>query len=59
MPIQRGYTTVDGERKGWYRWGDEGKKYYYEPGNERSRSTAKGLAVRQGRAIESAKSGRG
>jgi len=53
MPLQQGYTTVDGERKGWYRWGDAGKRYFYEPGNDRSRATAKGLARRQGQAIES------
>lgn len=55
MPLQRGETTRDGERVGWYRYGDSGKRYFYEIGNERSRATAKGLAERQGRAIEASK----
>jgi hypothetical protein len=55
MPLQRGYTSRDGERAGWYRWGDGGKKYYYEPGNPDSRNAAKGLAESQGRAIEASK----
>lgn len=55
MPLQRGYTTRGGERRGYYRWGDSGKMYTYEPGNERSRAAARGLAERQGRAIEASK----
>lgn len=54
MPLQQGYTTKDGERKGWYKW-PGGVRYFYEPGNERSRATAKGLAERQGRAIKASK----
>lgn len=53
MPLQQGTTTRNGERKGFYRWGDEGKMYLYEPGNEGQRERAKRLAQRQGRAIES------
>lgn len=55
MPLQQGYTTRDGERVGWYRWGESGKRYFYEPGNPHSRASAKGLAERQGRAIEASK----
>ena len=47
MPVQRGYTTRDGERRGYYRWGEEGKMYTYEPGNARSRRAAKAAAERQ------------
>lgn len=52
MPIQQGYTTKDGKRKGWYRWGSKGKKYHYTPGNEQSRKAAKAKAKKQGRAIK-------
>jgi len=55
MPLRRGYTTRGGERRGYYRWGDSGKMYTYEPGNGRSRAAARGLAERQGRAIEASK----
>lgn len=47
MPIKRGYTTRDGERVGWYAWGDHGARYYYTPGNERSRKAAKAKAEKQ------------
>lgn len=59
MPLEQGYTTRNGQRVGWFRWGSGGKKYYYEPGNEHSRASAKGLAKRQGRAIEASKRRRG
>lgn len=52
MPLQQGTTTRDGERVGYYRWGDTGKMYTYQPGNRQSRERAKVLAKRQGRAIE-------
>lgn len=55
MPLQQGTTTRDGERVGYYRWGDSGKMYIYELGNPNSRAAAKGLAKRQGRAIEASK----
>lgn len=55
MPLQQGYTTEDGERKGYYRWGDSGKKYKYTPGNEQSRKRAKKKAKKQGKAIEASK----
>jgi hypothetical protein len=52
VPIQQGTTTRDGQRVGYYRWGDEGKMYLYEQGNRNARLRAKRLAQRQGRAIE-------
>lgn len=52
MPLQSGYTTRDGERKGYYRWGDEGKMYIYEPGDPASKERARNRAKKQGRAIE-------
>lgn len=52
MPIQQGTTTRNGERVGYYRWGDEGKIYTYEQGNKAAREAAKQRAKRQGRAIE-------
>ena len=55
MPLQRGTTTRDGERVGYYRWGDSGKMYTYELGNDSARRAAKSRAKRQGRAIEASK----
>lgn len=55
MPLHQGYTSVNNERKGYYQWGSSGKKYYYEPGNKRSRSQAKSRAMMQARAIEASK----
>jgi hypothetical protein len=48
MPIQQGYTTKDGERRGYYQWGD-GTKYYYTPGDPSSRTRAKNKAKEQQR----------
>lgn len=48
MPLQT--CTLDD--KPGYRWGDAGKCYTYEPGNEASRKAAKKKAIRQGVAIE-------
>ena len=51
MPVERGRDS-----KGpYYRWGDEGKKYHYTPGDEDSREKAKRRAAKQGRAIEANK----
>jgi len=47
VPIKQGYTTKSGERKGYYQWGDSGKKYYYTPGNDRSRKRARARARKQ------------
>ena len=52
MPIQHGYTTRDGERRGFYRWGESGKMYTYPPGNESARKKAKEKARKQGQAIK-------
>lgn len=49
MPLKQGYE----DDMGWYRWGKTGKKYYYTPGDEKSRVRARNKAVKQGRAIES------
>ena len=46
MPVHRG---KDG-RGPYYQWGDSGKKYHYEAGNQGSRENAKKKAERQGRA---------
>jgi len=52
VPLQQGYTTRDGERRGYYRWGESGTMYTYEPGDEASRERAREKALRQGRAIQ-------
>lgn len=52
MPINRGYETVEGEQKGFFRYGDSGKKYYYEPGNDLSRERAYDKALEQMKAIK-------
>ena len=46
MPVHRGKDS-DGP---FYQWGDSGKKYHYESGDESSRKKAKGKAERQGKA---------
>jgi hypothetical protein len=46
MPVQRGKDS-DGA---YYQWGDSGKKYHYEAGNDSSRERAKDKAEKQGRA---------
>jgi hypothetical protein len=35
----------------FYQWGSHGAKYYYIPGNAKSRNAAKAKATRQGIAI--------
>jgi len=59
MPVEQGSTTKDGKRVGFFRWGKSGKKYYYRPKNEKSRTRAKRLAAMQGRAIKFSQSQRG
>lgn len=50
MPVNRSKDS-----KGpYYQWGDAGKKYYYEAGNEESRERAKQKAKRQGKAAHAA-----
>jgi hypothetical protein len=46
MPIKQGYTTENGERRGYYQWSN-GAKYTYTPGNEQSRKRAKRKAEKQ------------
>lgn len=46
MPIRQGYEYRDGKKWGYYQWGNQ-KKYYYTPGNERARKTAKTKAEKQ------------
>jgi hypothetical protein len=47
MPVNTGK-----DKDGCYaRWGQEGKKYHYECGNENSRKQAKAKALKQGVAI--------
>ena len=46
MPINRGRDT----HGCYYRWGQHGKKYYYQSGDKVSREGAISLAVKQGRA---------
>jgi len=47
MPIKQGYEQHEGERMGYYQWGDSGTKYYYTPGNETARKRAKTKAEKQ------------
>lgn len=49
MPIRQGYEMRDGKRWGYYQWGS-GTRYYYTPGNERARKTAKTKARNQQKA---------
>lgn len=46
MPV---YSCYENGRPG-YRWGENGKCYTYQPGDERSRRRAKQRAEAQGRA---------
>jgi len=57
MPLQRGYTTRNGERRGYYRWGERGTMYTYEPGDDDARERAKEQALAQGRAIHARRHG--
>lgn len=47
MPVHR---SKDGKGP-YYQWGESGKKYHYESGDEESRKRAKAKAEKQGRAI--------
>jgi hypothetical protein len=46
IPVHRG---KDGDGS-YYQWGDSGKKYHYESGNQQSRKAAKRRAEKQGKA---------
>lgn len=52
MPV---INNID-NKGAYYKWGNEGKKYYYDPQNERSRIIARDKAIKQGMAINIAKS---
>jgi len=47
MPIHQGYEQHEGERTGYYQWGDAGTKYYYTPGNETEQKRAETKAEKQ------------
>ena len=51
MPVQRG-KDKDGA---YYQWGESGKKYRYETGDEKSREAAKKKAAKQGQAVKASK----
>lgn len=48
MPARRG----EDRRGSYFSWGPSGKRYYYTPGNDDSRTRARARAVAQGRAIQ-------
>lgn len=48
MPVRRGQDS----KGSYYRWGGL-KKYYYKPGNARSRELARSKAEKQGKAVYS------
>jgi len=48
MPVRK---HTDSNGKCYYQWGSHGAKYYYIPGNVKSRNAAKAKATRQGIAI--------
>lgn len=48
MPVKQGYN----KGKGFYQYGDSGKKYYYVIGNEKQRKEAKRKSIIQGYAIQ-------
>jgi hypothetical protein len=58
MPVMRGYTTKDGKRCGYYKWGESGFKYKYDLDKEQSRKLALAKVKRYGRAVEVSKHGR-
>ena len=53
MPVKK---CTKGNKPG-YKWGDEGKCYTYEEGNEESRKRARKMAIAQGRAIKANEGG--
>ena len=53
MPVLRGKDS----KGSYYRWGENGKKYYYKSGSEQSRERAKSKAALQGRAIKASQHG--
>jgi len=53
MPVQR--CVLNG--KMGYKWGESGKCYTYETGNEQQREEAERKAIQQGQAIKVKKNG--
>ena len=51
MPVNRGNDT----NGPYYRWGNNGKKYYYVANNKQSRELARKKCLKQGAAIEISK----
>lgn len=51
MPLQKGKD----KGKSFFRWGSQGKKYFYKPDSVRSKSVAMDKAVLQGKAIHANK----
>ena len=49
MPVMKGKDKIGS----FARWGESGKKYYFDPDNEDSKTRAEGKAKGQGKAIES------
>jgi hypothetical protein len=56
MPVEHGYEIIKGKKFGYYRWGESGKKYLHQIGNERSRKIAHEKAWTQGKAIKRSQS---
>ena len=54
MPIHEGYENGSM----YYQWGEHGKKYFYDRGNEEAKQTAYSLALRQQKAIYASRSRR-
>ncbi|HEY5891242.1 MAG TPA: hypothetical protein VIW94_11175 [Acidimicrobiia bacterium] len=50
MPVRR----KEDKEGPYYQWGDSGKKYRYQPGDKKSRATAKAKATKQGQAAHAA-----
>ncbi len=51
MPVINGRDSSGS----YYKWGENGKKYYYISNNSQSRNLAKEKALKQGRAIHASR----
>lgn len=52
MPIEQGYTTEDGKRKGFYKVKNTNNRYTYKPGDVQHMARAKRKAKEQLSAIQ-------
>ena len=52
MPLHRGYERRNGKKWGYWQFGENGKRYYYTPGNNRSQKMAHTKAKKQMQAIK-------